>query len=215
LLFNQILKMKAKITAALKTKYSALGFGQAAIEAVGDYLAKSVTEEAQIETAIGGVEPLLKVFQSEADKLRADKATATKELEDLKAKQAAGGEPKPQPKPKDGDDDLDAKIAAAIAKAIQPVQTELEGYKTREAASARANLITSKAKELGIPEYRINEGFAIPPDADEATITAALTTVKQNLVTAGLSSESPLPLTDGKSDFVGLMKEIGSKNDKN
>ena len=56
--------MKEKILAALKTKYSNLGFGAKALDGVASILEKSVTDESQIETAVGGVEPFLKVFQS-------------------------------------------------------------------------------------------------------------------------------------------------------
>ena len=47
--------MKEKILAALKTKYSNLGFGAKALDGVAAILEKSVTDESQIETAISGV----------------------------------------------------------------------------------------------------------------------------------------------------------------
>jgi len=59
--------MKAKILQALKTKFKDLGFGEKAFEGVADYLATTVTDEANIETAISGVEPMLKSFQGEVD----------------------------------------------------------------------------------------------------------------------------------------------------
>ena len=52
--------MKGKILVALKTKYKTFGFGDKAFDGVADYLSKTVTEESQIETAISGVEGLLK-----------------------------------------------------------------------------------------------------------------------------------------------------------
>lgn len=57
--------MKEKILVALKTKYKTFAFSDKAFEGVADYLFKTVTEESQIETAIGGVERLLKSFQGE------------------------------------------------------------------------------------------------------------------------------------------------------
>ena len=64
--------MKEKLLAALKTKYANLGFGAKAFDGVADYLSKTVTEENQIETAIGGVEGLPKSFQGGIDKVRGE-----------------------------------------------------------------------------------------------------------------------------------------------
>ena len=64
--------MKEKILVALKTKYSNLGFGAKALDGVASILEKSVTDESQIETAVSGVEPFLKVFQSDADRARTE-----------------------------------------------------------------------------------------------------------------------------------------------
>lgn len=60
--------MKEQVLQALKTKYPTnLGFSQKTLEMVATYLAANITEESQIEAAVGGVEPVLKSFQSEAD----------------------------------------------------------------------------------------------------------------------------------------------------
>ena len=66
--------MKGKILVALKTKYKTFGFGDKAFDGVADYLSKTVTEESQIETAISGVEGLLKAFQGDIDTVRNEKS---------------------------------------------------------------------------------------------------------------------------------------------
>ena len=76
--------MKEKILENLKNKYSNLGFGQKAFDGVALYLEKTITDEAQIETAISGVEPLLKAFQSDIDKVRTEKSALQLQLEELK-----------------------------------------------------------------------------------------------------------------------------------
>lgn len=81
--------MKEKILAALKTKYSNLGFGAKALDGVAAILEKSVTDESQIETAISGVEPFLKVFQSEADRARTEYNALKGQYDELKAKSEA------------------------------------------------------------------------------------------------------------------------------
>lgn len=93
--------MKEKILVALKTKYKIFGFSDKTFDRVADYLSKTIMEESQIETAIGGVEGLLKSFQGEVDFIRNEKSGLQKQLDELKAK---GGNPNPLPKPEEKDD---------------------------------------------------------------------------------------------------------------
>lgn len=53
---------------------------------MADYLSKTVTEESQIETAISGVEGLLKAFQGDIDTVRNEKSGLQKQLDELKIK---------------------------------------------------------------------------------------------------------------------------------
>ena len=179
--------MKTKILTALKTKYANLGFGEKAFDGVAEYLSKTVTEETQIETAISGVESLLKAFQGEQDKLRGDNATIKKELDELKAKNKQNKEP--DPKQKDKDDDIEAKIEKLVTAKVKPLQDELSAFKSKETKAAFEAKILAKAKELQIPQFRIEEGFTIAADADDATINTYLSKVKQNIVTAGLEKK--------------------------
>ena len=68
-----------------------------------------------------------------------------------------------------------------LQKGLLAMQQENEAFKREKANAERSNLILSKAKELGIPEYRINEGFSIAADADENAIAEYLTTVANNV----------------------------------
>lgn len=58
------------LLAALRTRYASLGLGDGVLDNVATQLAASVTEESQIETAVSGVEPMLRLLQSELDKGR-------------------------------------------------------------------------------------------------------------------------------------------------
>jgi len=92
-----------------------------------------------------------------------------------------------------------------MRKSVDDLRTENENLKKEKAASARKNLIVSKAKELGIPEYRIDEGFNIADDADEAGITEYLTKVSNNIKTNQLPSGSKAyPLDDNKPEKAEL-----------
>lgn len=204
--------MKEKILSALKTKYKTLGFGDKAFEGVADYLSKQVTEESNIETAISGVESLLKAFQGDIDKVRGERSNLQKELDELKEKMDVGGNDPNPPKP---GDDLDAKINAAVnsavAAATKPLNDIIQGYQAKEKISERENLIQRKASELGIPEWRIKEGFTLKEDASEEDITSVLTSVKQNIVTAGLGGRPGLPINTEEKPSTEQTDAILSK----
>lgn len=186
--------MKEKILAALKTRYSNLGFGQKALDGVAAILEKTVTDESQIETAVGGVEPFLKVFQADADRARTDYNALKGQYEELKAKVEAspanGGVQGKNNEP----DDIQKKIDEAIASKVAPLQEKLAAYETKEAKDARSAMISRIVKELGISNARAEEGFAISDDMDEEGIKTYLTKVRQNEVIRGLPGIGKFPL---------------------
>lgn len=51
------------------------------------------------------------------------------------------------------------------------------------AKAARNAMIVAKAKELGVPQWRIDEGFTIAEDANDESITETLTKVANNIST--------------------------------
>ena len=59
-MFEQILK-------ELKTKYKDLGLSENVLKATAEFLGGAVKEESEIESAVAGVEGMLKVQQSIAD----------------------------------------------------------------------------------------------------------------------------------------------------
>ena len=148
--------MKEKILVALKTKYSNLGFGAKALDGVASILEKSVTDESQIETAVSGVEPFLKVFQSDADRARTEYNALKGLYDELKAKSEAspangGG----QGKKNEPDDEEPAWFKAykkQQEERYNAIKAESDTLKAEKAKNDRANLISAKAKELGIPD---------------------------------------------------------------
>lgn len=202
--------MKEKIKSALETKYKNLGFGDKAFDGVASYLSKTVKEEKDIDTAIADVEDLLKSFQGDIDKVRNEKSTLQKELDELKAK----GEKKPdEKKTEEENDNLGAKIDAILAEKMKPYKEKIESYEAKEAKAARQSLILSKAKELKISQERIDEGFVISDDADEATIGTYLSKVRQNEVAKGLESknEGMFALSTPEAKGKELAKDWASK----
>ena len=78
--------MKGKILTALKTRYSNLGFSSKVLDGIASSIEKSVTDESQIETAVGGIESILKVFQSDSDRARTEYSNLKGLYDELKKK---------------------------------------------------------------------------------------------------------------------------------
>lgn len=176
--------MKQKISTALKNKYANLGFGQKALDGVADYLEKTVTEESQIETAISGVEPLLKVFQAEADRSRTELNALKVENEELKKKQQT---PPKVDQPEDEPEWFKV-FKQEQEERYNALKQESDTLKTEKARADRAMLIAAKAKEFGIPE-KIASRLSI---AEDANLDDYLKGVKQDLSDAGFEfSELP------------------------
>ncbi|WP_294503888.1 hypothetical protein [uncultured Bacteroides sp.] len=177
--------MKGKILVALKTKYKTFGFGDKAFDGVADYLSKTVTEESQIETAISGVEGLLKAFQGDIDTVRNEKSGLQKQLDELKTK-IENPNPNPDPKPEDKAD-MATIIANAVSAAVKPLSDELAQFKAEKSQATRQEQIMAKAKEYGIPET-FAKRYAIPDDADLDTY---FKDAKQELANIGFSGVNP------------------------
>lgn len=177
--------MKGKILVALKTKYKTFGFGDKAFDGVADYLSKTVTEESQIETAISGVEGLLKAFQGDIDTVRNEKSGLQKQLDELKTK-IENPNPSPDPKPEDKSD-IATIIANAVSAAVKPLSDKLAQFETEKSQATRQEQVMAKAKEYGIPET-FAKRYAIPDDADLDTY---FKDVKQELANIGFSGVNP------------------------
>lgn len=185
--------MKTKILSALKTKYSNLGFNTKALDGVAAVLAQTVTEDSQIEDAVTGVEGLLRVFQAEIDRGRTEYNTLKTQHEELLKKHSQNGEGGNHNEPNDEPAWFTA-YKEQQAQLFNAIKSESEAMKAEKAKTERNNLIANKAKELGIPEWRVKEGFVIADDADEASITKYLSDIQTNLVTAGLDGKGKFPL---------------------
>lgn len=152
--------MKEKILEALKTKYKTFGFGDKAFDGVADYLSKTVTEESQIETAISGVEGLLKSFQGDIDTVRNAKSGLQKELDELKKKI----ENADKDKDKDKDKDVPA-WAQALIDSNKTLSEKLTAYEAEKAQAQRNSQISAVAKKYGIPEFMLKDRN-IPENTD-------------------------------------------------
>lgn len=198
--------MKEKILAALKTKYSNLGFGAKALDGVAAILENPSPMNRRSKPQSAGSNPFLKVFQSEADRARTEYNALKGQYDELKAKSEAssadggGQNEKNEPgKPPFDPEAFEAKLLKTFreeqASAIQQAQQ----------AAQRNAAIVSKAKEFGIPEkFAVKLSIAQDADLDEY-----FKGVKQDLIDAGFEfSEPPAQgggMTDNGSDIAKLI----------
>lgn len=187
--------MKQKILALLKNKYKNLGFSEKAYDGVAGYLEPSIKEEADIETAIAGVEGLLKVFQGEADSIRTAKSTAEKRLAELEAKvKELGGAPLNKEEGKKNPDDTTGDTTPAWAKAIIDSHKSLS---EKIAALEGEKTTTSRKQQL---------------DTIIAQLPEALRKPYSRMPVKDLSNEEfELLMKDTSAEVDSLVTEIGAK----
>lgn len=199
--------MKGKILVALKTKYKTFGFGDKAFDGVADYLSKTVTEESQIETAISGVEGLLKAFQGDIDTVRNEKSDLQKQLDELKTKIE---NPNPNPKPEEKKDDVPA-WAQALIDSNKSLLAEVSTLKQEKLQATRQEQIMAKAKEYGIPKNYAKR-CAIKDDED---LDVYFKDLKQEFANDGFKGVTPPESAEEKlekeSESLAKMIDEGTK----
>lgn len=197
--------MKDKIFNLLKQTYSNLGLSDDILQGQAEALANTglVTDD-NLQAVVDGQKSFLSSLQSGIDKRVTDAVNKAKG-EKKEESAAGGGQTKTEP-------DFQKLIDEAIAAKLSPIQEELNAYKAKDQQTARANMIASKAKELGIPEWRAKEGFAITPEMDEAAIGSYLAGVKQNIVTAGLESSNASGVLSTSDDKAKEEADQWAKN---
>jgi DNA repair exonuclease SbcCD ATPase subunit len=223
--------MKNQLFSKLKQAYASLGLGDDFLQAQADSLAAMglVTEE-NIESVVLSQKAFLESVQKTNDKRVTD---AVKKANDTAAAKAAELQKQldelkktttPPPPTPPVADDFQAKFAAAQApmldtlKALQEqvktLQEEKKVFENKQAAAERQEKILAKAKELQIPQYRIDEGFSISDTATDEEIGTYLTKVAGNIKTNSLPTNSHFAMAGNdfkKSDSDALADVLVSK----
>lgn len=223
--------MKNQLFSKLKQAYASLGLGDDFLQAQADSLAAMgfVTDE-NIESVVQSQKAFLESVQKTNDKRVTD---AVKKANDTAAAKAAELQkqldelkktPPPAPTTPPVGDDFQAKFAAAQApmldtlKALQEqvktLQDEKKVFEGKQAAAERQAKILAKAKELQIPQYRIDEGFNISDAATDEEIGTYLTKVAGNIKTNSLPTNSHFAMAGKdykKSDADALAGVLVSK----
>lgn len=128
---------------------------------------------------------LKKYFEEQAAEKKASEEARTKEREELK-KLVETLTQKNTDQAKTYNEQMETQ-SKTIKELQETIQKQAEEAKAKEEAAAKAKAkadhdakILSKAKELGIPESRINEGFTLSDDATDEAIETYLSKVANN-----------------------------------
>lgn len=137
--------MKEKILTSLKTRYKTMGFSDKVFDGVADMLVNTITEDAQLDTGIAGVELLLKGLQGDIDKRVTDAVTKVKkDLTPPEKKDDAEAE-----KPKDGDEPAWLKNILKQQKELSDKLAAMEG---QTLAKSHNEIMLAKLTEANVPE---------------------------------------------------------------
>lgn len=144
--------MKERILAELKTKYSHLGLSQTVFNGVADLLAKTITEESQIDAVVANSGTMLSGFQTESDRRVND---LNGKVTGLEEQVASLSKPPANPKPTGGDE---GEKIPAWAQGIMETVKGLNEAKQQESINQRDTGLRSSAKAIMI-EKGINESL--------------------------------------------------------
>lgn len=217
--------MKDKIFQKLKQEYSHLGLGNGILQAHAESLASLglVTDE-NIDAVVAAQKPFLTNLQKDTDsrvteaqkkakegakaEYEAEVKRKAEDEERRKADEAARREkekemPEWYKAEKAANEKLLKELAEsnkALKEGYNAMKEENEKFKTEKTRAERFNSIISKAKELGIPQWRIDEGFNIADDADDAAISEHLSKVSNNIKAQSLpGNRTVFPQADAKA----------------
>lgn len=136
--------MIKKIKEALKQRYNNLGLSDEAFDGVASSVQTIVTEE-NLDSFVSGAEPLLKQFQSIADKARSQKITT---LEDqLRELEKSKSKSEEEDAAKITSESIAEQISAAVTAAMKPLTDEITNLKTIN--SAKEAIVAAKTKFFG------------------------------------------------------------------
>ena len=175
--------MKNKVLDALKQKFSNLGMSDQILSSVAEMVVNSIQEESEIEGAITKYEPLLKVMQSESDKLRTAAAMKKKQEQNQKQEQpedhhGAGNPPEPN-KNQNIEDNPDQmpEWAKGLMSAVSTLTNEVQSIKGEKISTQRKSVIDNIIKDLpqSLKSAYLRTDYAKLSDEDFNALTADIT----------------------------------------
>lgn len=133
--------MKTKILAALKTEYKTSGLSEKAFDGVASVLAKTVTNEDEIEGVIKADETksLIRAFQTDTDRVRTEKAQLQAEFEKYKTE---------HPAEKQEDKNKEDEPESETAKLLKRIEALEQEKKERDLKTTRDAIISAVRKKM-------------------------------------------------------------------
>lgn len=209
--------MKEKILQLLRAKFS--GTHNVVLDRVADHLSQTVKEESELETAIAGVEPLVKSFsevlQSETDRRVTD--AQKKAIDTFRQKHGLdeNGKPiqEPNPEPPGGGNPTPPQNTE-----LKKLQERLEAFEKKEKQGELMNSLKGKLKEKKIPESFI-KGRTVESEDQIDNVLKEIETdfagVKQHFINEGVLTEKPAdPLGGGDKADDEIAAWAESKSEK-
>ena len=186
--------MKEKIFELLKLAYSPLGLGDGILQAHAEGLdALGFVTEDNVNEVVAKQKTFLEGLQKSNDKRVRDAVDTAV----AQAKKSITPEAKAPDKQEESEE---AKAIRELRETISQLQKENSEAKAAETRRMHEAKILTKAKALGIPQYRIDEGFNIGQDADDAAIDSYLSKVSQNIKDNRLPERGGRALADSAPD---------------
>jgi len=207
--------MKEKILQLLRAKFQ--GTHNVVLDRVADHLSQTVKDESELETAIAGVEPLVKSFsevlQSETDRRVTD--AQKKAIDNFRQKHGLdeNGKPIQDPDFEKKDDPTPPQNAE-----LKKLQERLEAFEKKEKQGELMNSLKGKLKEKKIPESFI-KGRTVESEDQIDTVLKEIETdfagVKQHFINEGVLTEKPAdPLGGGDKADDEIAAWAESKSEK-
>lgn len=168
--------------------------------------AKKEAEEAARKAREEAEKNLPESVKAAIESLKADRK-AEKEAAEAAKRQAEEDK-------KRHDDEMKA-VLDKMQEQLNGFKQENDRLKAEQVAKARHDAIVAKAKELGIPQYRIDEGFAIANDANEEQYTQYLSTIAQNIKANQLPNQFGHVLPETKDEIKAEVDSIAADMVKN
>jgi len=209
--------MKKQIIDALKLKYKNLGLSDKTLESVAEMLMPGVTEEANIETAVAGVENLLKTFQSDADKRVTDAVAKAKAPAPEKAAPASESASSANESKEESD------ITKAIQAALAPLLGEIATLKAGDVVKSRKQILETKLekvnpalkakilKDFSRMKFETDEDFnayLTETEADLGELSKAETEMNLGALGKPLASSGNIKAEASKEEVAAIVNDI-------
>lgn len=202
--------IQEQILAGLQTKFS--GVDAATLTRIATKKAEGVTDASQVNSIVEGIS-FTDVVNNYGD-FRANSAVTSAVTNYEKKHGIKDGKPIENPNPNPNPDqqpDMAKMIADAVKAAVEPLSTELAGFKQKEAQNIRGAQIQAKAKEYGIPETLL----PMLKIGDDADLDTFFKDAKQTFANNGFQGVTPPESSEAKiekeSESIVNMINEGTK----